>query len=68
MKKASEYIRNAQECRRLMTAVSDPQHEAMLQEMAETWESLAADRERRLAQKHRIADLESARKAGETTQ
>jgi hypothetical protein len=58
MKKASEYLRNAQECRRLISSVHDVNQQAMLQKMADTWESLANDRERRLAQKQRIADLE----------
>jgi hypothetical protein len=58
MQKASEYLRNAQECRRLSGAVLDPQQKAMLQKMADTWESLAADHERRVAQKERIAELE----------
>jgi hypothetical protein len=58
MKQAAEYLRNAQECRRLIATVRDPQQKAMLQKMADTWESLAADRERRVRQKQRIADLE----------
>ena len=61
MKKASEYLRNAQECRRLIASVTDPQQQAMLQKMADTWESLAADRERRVVQNQRIADLEHPR-------
>ena len=60
MKKASEYRRNAEECRKLSASIADPQHKAMLEQMAETWEGLAADRGRRAAQKERIADLEGA--------
>jgi hypothetical protein len=59
MKKASEYRRNAEQCRKLSASIADPQHKAMLQQMAETWDNLAADRGRRAAQKERIADLES---------
>jgi hypothetical protein len=66
MKKASEYLRNAQECRRLITTVADPQQQAMLRNMADTWESLAADRERRVAQKQRISDLERPGRANKT--
>jgi hypothetical protein len=66
MKKASEYLRNAQECRRLIATVSDPQQQAMLQNMADTWESLASDRERRAAQKQRIAALERPRQRRST--
>jgi hypothetical protein len=62
MKKASEYLRNAQECRRLLESVADPEQQAMLQKMADTWEGLANDRERRAAQKQRIADLEAPRR------
>ena len=58
MKKASEYLRNAQECRRLISTVNDPQQRAMLRKMADTWEGLANDRERRVAQKQRIADFQ----------
>lgn len=58
MEKASQYQRNAKECRRLLASVTNPQQKVMLERMAETWESLAADRERRAAQKQRIADLE----------
>lgn len=58
MKKASEYLRHAQECRRLIATVNDPHQKAMLQNMADTWEGLAADRETRVLQKQRIADLE----------
>ena len=66
MKKASEYLRNAQECRRLVGTVSQPQQKAMLQNMADTWESLAADRERRVLQKQRIAVLEGESPERET--
>jgi len=41
----------------MATAASDDQ-KAMLENMAQTWDSLAADRERRASQKKRIADLE----------
>lgn len=58
MNKASKYLRNAQECRRLIGTVSQPQQKAMLQSMADTWEGLAADRERQVQQKQRIAILE----------
>jgi len=64
MEKASEYLRNAQECRRLIKTVRDPQQQAMLQKMADTWENLAGDRERRVAQKQRIAALERPRQRG----
>ena len=58
MKKASEYRRHAEECRQLMAMVS-PEQRTMLETMAKTWESLAADRERFLQQSQRIASLET---------
>jgi hypothetical protein len=58
MKKASEYFRNAEECKKLIATTSDPQHKTMLHRMAETWDSLAADRQRTVAQKQRIPNLE----------
>jgi hypothetical protein len=64
MKKASEYQRNAQECRRLSANIADPEHKAMLQQMAETWDGLAESRGRRAAQKKRIAGLEDPPLAG----
>jgi hypothetical protein len=66
MEKASEYLRNAQECRRLVETVSQPHQKAMLQNMADTWESLAADRARRVQQKQRIAALEGENPDRET--
>jgi hypothetical protein len=58
VQKASEYHRHAEECRKLVASVSDPQQRDLLQRMAETWESLAADRERWAEQKRRIEELE----------
>jgi hypothetical protein len=49
---------------RLSGSVSDPQQKAMLRNMADTWESLAVDRERREAQRQRIVDLEGTRLIG----
>jgi hypothetical protein len=48
MRKLSEYKDHAQECRRLATQMQNPAHKTQLQEMAQTWEMLAAEREKQL--------------------
>jgi hypothetical protein len=63
MRKASEYYQRAQECRGLASRASDPDHKSMLASMAETWETLAQQREALLARKARIAALEPQRSA-----
>jgi hypothetical protein len=47
MKKSSEYRHHAAECRALAQRMKDDNHRAQLLLMANTWESLADDRERR---------------------
>ncbi len=59
MKKASEYHQHAAECRMLAHNAVSPEHKAMLETMAQTWEGLALDRERRLLQSERIAELDT---------
>ena len=46
MKKASEYRQHAQECRALARNAKADEHRFQLLKMAETWEALAAERER----------------------
>ena len=58
MRKASEYSKHAEECRQLAKTAITPEHAAMLENMAQTWESLAQEREQRLARMDRIAALE----------
>ena len=58
MHKASQYKAHAEECRRLATGTSNPEHRAALLKMAETWESLAQQRVERLERQARIAALE----------
>jgi len=60
LKKASEYRGHAQECRLLAGRTSNFEHKAMLSKMAETWETLARDREAHVARQRRIAAFESA--------
>jgi hypothetical protein len=47
MKKASEYIEHAEECRKMATKAL-PEHREMLMQMAQTWEMLARDRQRKI--------------------
>ena len=60
LKKASDYKEHAKECRALARTAVSPEHKAMLEKMAQTWESLARDRLERLARTHRISQLEQA--------
>ena len=58
MKKASEYLQNAAECRVLAARATTDEQRQMLLKMAETWDGLAQDREARVAQKQRLAELD----------
>jgi hypothetical protein len=59
VKKASEYHKHADECRVLAARASNPDHRAMLHNMADTWENLACQREAFVARKARIAAIEA---------
>jgi hypothetical protein len=50
MRKVSEYELNAQECLKLATMISDPDHKTALLHMADTWIMLAHGRKKRLSQ------------------
>jgi hypothetical protein len=50
MKKASEYLKHAAECRE-MARTAPAAHRAQLEQMARTWEQLAEARKRRAKQK-----------------
>jgi hypothetical protein len=67
LKKISEYRRHAVECREMMKSVSTEQR-AILETMAQTWEVLAADRERLLQQSERIAKIENQSNLGDERQ
>jgi hypothetical protein len=47
LRKLSEYVQHAQECRD-MARTATPEHKAMLEQMAETWDQLAEARKRQL--------------------
>jgi hypothetical protein len=50
MKKASEYLKHAAECRE-MARTAPAAHRVQLEQMARTWEQLAESRKRRAKQK-----------------
>ena len=58
LRKISEYYEHAGECRQLSKLAGNADHAAMLENMAETWENLAKEREEHLARQARIASLE----------
>jgi hypothetical protein len=49
LKTVAEYREHARECRGLADSVNRAEHKAALISMAETWEGLAEEREKRLA-------------------
>jgi hypothetical protein len=49
MKKASEYRQHARECFALANQSNTTEHREQLLEMAETWENLANEREKMIA-------------------
>jgi len=53
LKKATEYLEHAAECRKLARAAGNAEQKAALEKMAQTWEGLAEERQRRV----RIAAL-----------
>jgi hypothetical protein len=55
MKKVEDYRAHADECRRMADQARSPEDKAMLMNMAATWESLAADRQKRIAEPDRPA-------------
>ena len=58
MTKTGEYIRHAKDCRRLAKQMESGEQRDQLIKMAETWEVLAAERERTL--RNRGEDLQSS--------
>jgi hypothetical protein len=60
MKKPPEYFRHAVECRGLAATIKAEEQRLMLLKMAETWEGLAHNREKRIAQERRLDELFSS--------
>jgi hypothetical protein len=48
MKKLEDYRAHADECRAMANRARSPEDKAMLMNMAASWESLAADRQKRI--------------------
>jgi hypothetical protein len=46
MRKVLEYERHAAECRQIAVATKNPRYKKQLEDMAEVWERLAAERRR----------------------
>ena len=57
MKKASEYLQHASECRALAAKASTEDQRQMLLKMAATWANLAEERAARVDQKERLDQL-----------
>jgi hypothetical protein len=64
VQKASEYLQHAAECRAFAARATSPEHRDMLLRMAATWDSLATDRDGRLEQDKRIAELDGDKTVG----
>ena len=60
MRKVEEYRKHAEECRQLSAASSNDESRRQLLDMAETWESLAKDREEQIARQKRIDAIEGS--------
>jgi hypothetical protein len=58
LKKASEYQEHARECRQLARTAVSPEHKAMLEKMAQTWEALARERQQRIWRASRMSASE----------
>ena len=48
MRKGLAYVELAEKCRQLASAVRDPLHKKQLQAMARSWETVAAERAKKL--------------------
>jgi hypothetical protein len=63
MRKVEEYLRHVQECRQLAASSSNEESRRQLLEMADTWDSLARDRQEQVARQQRIGALETSKNA-----
>ena len=48
MRKVAEYLEHAAECRKMANQTGNAQYKKQLQDMAQTWEMLAAERQKQL--------------------
>jgi hypothetical protein len=58
VRKVSDYIKHAEECRRLAQSADTAEHKAALLAMAETWLELAKAREQEIARQERVTKLD----------
>jgi hypothetical protein len=56
VKKVSDYRKHVEECQALLRGARTPEERQMLLNMAETWESLAVAREKKLALEGKLVD------------
>jgi hypothetical protein len=54
VRKIADYLKYAEECRRLSLGADTPEHRATLLAMADTWIELAKAREEELARQQRV--------------
>ena len=54
VRKVSDYRKHVEECRALLRGARTPEERQMLINMAETWESLAVAREKKLALEDKV--------------
>ena len=59
MRKIEDYLRHAEECRRMANVASSEVNREGLLEMARTWEGLAAQREHQLARQERLTVIDN---------
>jgi hypothetical protein len=64
LKKASEYRQHALECHQMLGGAATLQQRALIENMVRTWQSLADERERRVALAQRHAQPESNDRLG----
>jgi hypothetical protein len=57
MKKIEDYRMHAAECRAMAGRSRSPEEKAMLLNMANTWDTLASNRETQIARQRRMNDL-----------
>ena len=63
MKTAAEYKKHAEECRVLAKQMPDGEQNKQLLEMARTWDTLAAERERLVRNRSELDTAEESSKA-----
>ena len=66
MRKLSEYREHAAECRE-MARTAPPTHRQQLEQMAATWEQLAAARQRKLLKAGKVGEMSSDKASDDET-